>query len=128
MCLSWGLPLGEKGDVPGHSTALYRAPAPDLTGPVGSVEHHTLTRFYALKTQNELQGLKSPGVVRRVWGMGLMAGKRVHRRAQQGLPRGLHSIPSPPLVPAEVPEDQAHSYHGCMFLSPLQGSPCHPSN
>lgn len=64
---------GEKGDSPGHSTMLHWAPAPDLTGPVGSVEHHTLTRFYTLKTQNELQGLKSPWVLRRVWGPGLSA-------------------------------------------------------
>lgn len=97
MCLSWGLPLGEKGDVPGHSTALYRAPAPDLTGPVGSVEHHTLTRFYALKTQNELQGLKSPWVVRRVWGMGLMAGRKGTQTSTAGPASGAaqHSLPSP---------------------------------
>lgn len=91
-----GPSLGEKGDSPGHSTALYRAPAPDLTGPVGSVEHHTLTRFYALKTQNELQGLKSPWVLRRVWGMGLMGGREGAQTSTAGPASGT-AQPSLPL-------------------------------
>lgn len=36
---------------------------------------------------------------------------------------GDRSIPSPPPVLVE-----AHSYHGCAFPSPLQGSPRQPSS
>lgn len=49
-----GPALGVGGDLPGHSAALHWAPALDLTGPVGLVEHHTLACFNALKTQDNL--------------------------------------------------------------------------